>query len=105
MRFDQAVERLKALGKVEAVNVSVQDVGEEYVDVSARKANAQRLETRLLDLLATRAGRLEDVLNVERELARVREEVERYQGRLQFLRQHAAMSALTVCGRARYGSG
>lgn len=95
-RFDQAVERLRPLGEVEAVNVTVEDVGEEYVDVSARMANAQRLETRLLGLLATRTGRLEDVLNVERELARVREEIERYQGRLQFLRQHAAVSALTV---------
>ena len=96
MRFDQAVERLRSVGKVEAVNVTVQDVGEEYVDVSARMANAQRLEARLLGLLATRAGRLEDVLQVERELARVREEIERFAGRLQFLRQHAALSTLTV---------
>ena len=95
-RFDQAVERLRSVGKVEAVNVTVQDVGEEYVDVAARMANAQRLEARLLGLLATRAGRLEDVLQVERELARVREEIERFAGRLQFLRQHAALSTLTV---------
>jgi hypothetical protein len=95
-RFDQAVELLRPVGKVEAVNVTVEDVGEEYVDVAARMANAQRLEARLLNLLATRAGRLDDVLQVERELARVREEIERYAGRLQFLRQHAALSTLTV---------
>jgi hypothetical protein len=95
-RFDAAVERLRAVGEVQSVQVSVQDVGEEYTDVAARMANARRLETRLINLLATRTGRLEDVLNVERELARVREEVERYAGRLQYLRQHAALSTLTV---------
>jgi hypothetical protein len=95
-RFEATVERLRAIGRVEAVNVSVEDVGEEYVDAAARMANAQRLEARLLELLTGRAGRLTDVLEVERELARVREQVERYAGRLQLLRQRAALSTLTV---------
>ncbi len=95
-RFEAAVERLRAVGEVQSLQVSVEDVGEEYTDVSARMANARRLETRLIDLLATRTGRLEDVLSVERELARVREEIERYAGRLQYLRRHAALSTLTV---------
>lgn len=95
-RFDQGFERLRSVGKVEVADVSAQDVGEEYVDVAARMANARRLESRLLDLLANRAGRLQEVLEVERELARVRGEIERYAGRLQFLRQHAAVSTITV---------
>lgn len=95
-RFDLALERLRAIGRVERSSVDAQDVGEEYVDVGARMANAKRLEDRLLALLAGRTGRLQDVLEVERELARVREEIDRYAGRLQFLRQHAAVSTLTV---------
>jgi hypothetical protein len=59
-------------------------------------ANARRLEERLIALLATRTGRLEDVLAVERELARVREEIERHEGRLRYLRTRAAVSTLTV---------
>lgn len=95
-RFDQAVSGLSPLGKVETVQVEAQDVGEEYVDVTARMANARRLEQRLLGLLETRTGKLEDVLAVERELARVREEIERYDGRLRYLRTRAAVSTLTV---------
>lgn len=95
-RYDQAVNGLGGIGKVEAVNTSVEDVGEEYVDVTARVTNARRLEERLVSLLATRTGKLEDVLAVERELARVREEIERYEGRLRFLRTRAAVSTLTV---------
>ena len=42
-RYDQAIGGLGGIGKVESVNTSVEDVGEEYVDVSARVANAKRL--------------------------------------------------------------
>lgn len=95
-RFDQVVSGLRPLGKLESVNVTTEDVGEEFVDVSARVANARRLEERLTNLLATRTGKLEDVLAVERELARVREEIERYEGRIRYLRTRAAVSTLTV---------
>ena len=95
-RYDQAIGGLGGIGKVESVNTSVEDVGEEYVDVSARVANAKRLEERFISLLATRTGRLQDVLAVERELARVREEIERYEGRLRFLRTRAAVSTLSI---------
>ena len=95
-RFEQAGSELAPLGKVEFVNTTAQDVGEEYVDVSARVTNARRLEDRLVELLARRTGKLEEVLAVERELARVREEIERYEGHLRFLRARVAMSTLTV---------
>jgi hypothetical protein len=95
-RFDEAVDGLRPLGKVEAVNVTAEDVGEEYVDVQARMVNARRLEARLIDVLARRTGKLSDVLDVERELARVREEIERYEGRLRYLRTRVAVSTLTL---------
>lgn len=95
-RFDDLVAGLQPLGKLESVNVTAQDVGEEYVDVGARVTNSRRLENRLIDLLATRTGRLQDVLTVERELARVREEIERYEGRLRYLKSRAAMSSLSI---------
>jgi hypothetical protein len=95
-RYDQAIGGLGDIGRVESVNTNVEDVGEEFVDISARVANAKRLEERLVSLLATRTGRLEDVLAVERELARVRQEIERYEGRLRYLRTRAAVSTLSV---------
>ena len=95
-RFDDAVNAVRPLGKVESFNVGTQDVGEEYVDVAARMANAERLEQRLVTLLATRTGKLEDVLAVERELARVREEIERYEGRLRYLRTQTSFSTLGI---------
>ncbi len=95
-RFDQAVYKLGTIGKVESVNSTAEDVGEEYVDITARVNNAHRLEDRLIALLATRTGKLQDVLSVERELARVREQIERYEGRLRYLKTRAAVSTLSV---------
>jgi hypothetical protein len=95
-RYDEAVNSLSTIGKVETVSSTAQDVGEEFVDVTARVNNARRLEERLISLLANRTGRLDDVLRVERELARVREEIERYEGRLRFLTTRVATSTLTI---------
>jgi len=95
-RFDDGLSGLAGLGKLESVNVNAEDVGEEFTDVTARMGNARRLEARLIELLATRTGKLTDVLNVEKELARVREEIDRYEGRLRYLRAHAALSTLSI---------
>ena len=95
-RFDEATSALRPLGKVESLVINTEDVGEEYVDMAARMSNARRLEERLIDLLARRAGKLEEMLAVERELARVREEIERYEGRLRYLRSRTSVSTLSV---------
>jgi hypothetical protein len=95
-RFDELTEGLEPLGRLQFVNVGAEDVSEEFVDLSARVVNGRRLEDRLVELLRTRTGKLQDVLTVERELARVREEIERMEGRLRFLKTSSQLSTLSV---------
>lgn len=95
-RFDDLTEGLAPLGRLQFVNVGAEDVSEEFVDLTARAANGRRLEDRLVELLRTRTGKLQDVLSVERELARVREEIERMDGRLRYLKTSAQLSTLSV---------
>jgi hypothetical protein len=95
-RFDDLTQGLEPLGRLQFVNVAAEDVSEEFVDLTARVANARRLEDRLVELLRTRTGKLQDVLTVERELARVREEIERMEGRMRFLKTSAQLSTLSV---------
>jgi hypothetical protein len=95
-RFDDLTEGLRPLGRLQFVNVAAEDVSEEFVDLTARVANARRLEERLIELLRTRTGKLQDVLSVEHELARVREEIERMEGRMRFLKASARLSTLSV---------
>ena len=95
-RFDDAISGLQPIGQLESVSVSAEDVGEEFVDVAARATNGRKLEQRLIDILGTRTGKLSDVLAVERELARVREDIERQEGRMRYLRTRASLSTLSV---------
>jgi hypothetical protein len=95
-RFDNVMTGMPTFGKVEHSSATAEDVGEEFVDISARVANAKRLESRLVSLLATRTGKLEDVLAVERELARVRQEIERYEGRIRYLNTRVATSTIVA---------
>ncbi|MEZ4585029.1 MAG: DUF4349 domain-containing protein [Gemmatimonadales bacterium] len=95
-RYDGAMSRLAGIGKLRSSSTSSQDVGEEYVDLEARVGNARRLEERLVTMLATRTGKLEEALAVERELARVRESIERLEGRLRYLSARVAESTITI---------
>jgi len=95
-RFDGLLSELSHLGKVESVTASAEDVAEEYVDLGARAANARKVEARLVEMLATRTGKLSDVLTVEQELARVRMEAERYDARIRWLERRASFSSLDV---------
>ncbi|MES2179436.1 MAG: DUF4349 domain-containing protein [Gemmatimonadota bacterium] len=95
-QFDALLAALRSIGKVETVTANAQDVGEEYVDLGARVANSRRVEARLVEMLATRTGKLSDVLTVEQELARVRQEIERHDARMRFLERRASLSSLTV---------
>ena len=95
-QFDQLMSGLKAFGKVETVSANAEDVGEEYVDLGARAANARRVEARLVEMLASRTGKLSDVLTVEQELARVRQEIERHDARMRWLERRASLSSFNI---------
>jgi hypothetical protein len=58
--------------------------------------SAKTLEKRLLELVAERNGTIDSVLAVERELARVRGEIESYEGRMRQWNDQIAMSTLTL---------
>jgi hypothetical protein len=75
-QLDATVTEVKTLGRVESESQSGQDVTSQYVDLQARLANARNTELRLTDLLRNRTGKLSDVLEVEKELDRVRGEIE-----------------------------
>jgi hypothetical protein len=95
-QFDAVVTALGGLGTVESVSATVQDVGDEYVDLRARAANARHMEARLVEMLARRTGKLSEALTVEQELRRVREEVERYDARLNWLEKRTSLSSIEV---------
>jgi len=95
-KFDTFVKALPSLGELQSSSRHAEDVSEEFYDVQARLKNKQLEEARLLDLLQKATGRLTEVLTVEKELMRVREEIERIQGRLRFLSNQTDLSTITI---------
>lgn len=97
-RFDPAMSALRGLPLVERVDhetTSSQDVTEEYVDLEARLRNAEATEQRLVALQG-QAERLEDTLALEREISRVRGEIEQMKGRLNYLERRTSFSRIDL---------
>lgn len=94
-RFDEAVARVEKLGDVVSRDVSSEDVTDQFRDLVIRLQNATAMRDRLEKLLA-KADKVEDALNVERELGRVTQEIELMKGRLKYLKDRVSFSTLTV---------
>lgn len=95
-RFVEFLAAVRQLGEVRSINSTSDDVTAEYYDVEARIRNKQQEEERLLKLLADATGKLEEILAVERELSRVRGEIEQSQGRLRMLKDITDLTTVTV---------
>jgi len=95
-RFDQFMKSLPSLGEVQFVSRHSDDVSEEFYDVQARLKNKRVEEDRILQLMQNRSAQLSDVLTLERELSRVREETERIEGRLKFLTNQTDLSSIDL---------
>lgn len=94
--FDKLLVQIsQSINKIEDQNISVKDVTEEYVDVSARLKAKEIVEKRYLELLS-KAHSVEDVLLVESELARLREQIESKEGRLRYLKDQVSLSTLHI---------
>ncbi|MCB9561908.1 MAG: DUF4349 domain-containing protein [Kofleriaceae bacterium] len=95
-QFGALLPQLRALGEIQAETTDASDITDQYVDVAARLKSARALEARLLELAATGTGKVTEVLEVERELARVRAEIEQYEGRIRLWDDQVSLSTLTL---------
>ena len=93
--FFTTLEHIKSLGKVRSENVGSEDVTERFIDLEARLRSALREEESLLSLL-DKANQVSEILAVERELSRIRSDIERDQGQLNFLERRVDLSTITV---------
>ena len=84
------------LGELRTIQANSQDVTAEYYDVAARIANKQVEEKRLQELLKKATGKLSEILQVERELSRVRGEIEQLQGRIRVLSNLSSLTTVTL---------
>jgi hypothetical protein len=94
-QFDPFFEGLKSLGEVDKSSSSVTDVTEEYIDLNARKDTLTAQEARLRTMF-DQAKSVEEMLQVENELSRVRTEIEQITGRLRYLDNVVSYSTVNI---------
>lgn len=99
-KLNSIMEEIKALTPnpredVLSENVSGQDVTAEYTDLESRLRNLEAAEQALVQLME-QAQDPQDVLDVFGELTYYRGEIEIVKGRMRFLEESAALSALSV---------
>lgn len=95
-RFSEALDQIRATGnRVVQEKVSGQDVSEEYLDIEARIRTKKALESQFLEIMK-QARKVSDALEVQTQLADVRTEIERFEGRRRFLENQSALSTITT---------
>jgi hypothetical protein len=95
-RLDESLGRIRGMAtKVEKESATNKDVTEEYVDQDARLNTLRATEDRYLQLLKE-AKSTDDILKINQSLGQVREQIERTEGRMTFLKRSTEMSLLSM---------
>ena len=95
-KLNDAVDELKKISsKILSENTYTNDVTEEFIDVEAKLNIMKSTEKRFKDLL-NEANNVEEVLQVEKELMRIRGEIDSLEGRLGYLSQTTDTSEINL---------
>ena len=94
--LDRFLQKIRNLGELKNQTLSTEDVTKAYFDTDARLKNAHVMEQRLIDMLKTKTGKVSDLLQVEKELGRVREEIEKMQGELKYWDSQVQFATVTI---------
>ncbi len=95
-KFTEALDEIrKTASRVVVETVKSDDVTEEFIDIEAQLKAKKALEVQFLEIMK-RANTVEDALDVQRQLAEVRGEIEKIEGRKRFLENQSSFSTIKI---------
>ena len=95
-KFDEALSEIRqAASRVIVESIKGQDVTEEFIDIEARLRTQKALETQFLEIMK-QSNSVENALKVQTEIARVRGEIEKIEGRKRFLESQSSLSTIKI---------
>ncbi|MEY2520988.1 MAG: hypothetical protein QOF24_2747 [Verrucomicrobiota bacterium] len=94
--LDRFLQKLRGIGELKNQALTTEDVTKAYFDTESRLKNARLMEQRLIEILKTKSKDVADLLAVEKELGRVREEIETMQGELKLMDSQVAFATMTI---------
>jgi hypothetical protein len=92
---DEMMAALERLGQVRSRQVQARDIGKQYLDAQLQLENLNVAMARYEQILA-KAERVADILSIERELTRLRGEIEHVKGNLRWMKDRVARSTIHV---------
>src|SRR5205823_11300792 len=94
--LDRFLQKIRGLGELKNQTLGTEDVTKAYFDTESRLKNARVMEQRLIDMLKKKSDDINDLLQVEKELGRVREQIEQMQGELKFWDSQVQFATVTI---------
>jgi hypothetical protein len=76
--------------------VSTQDVSKEFVDLESRLKTKREVEARYMEILRSKAGTIEELLNAEHQIGDLHEEIEATISRINYLREQVSYSTINL---------
>ncbi len=95
-KFRETIDYFRDLAiKVSSENILGTDVTAEYVDLEAKLATLEKTKTKFEEII-NRATEVQDILQVQRELIYLQEQIDSLKGRQQYLEKTAELAKITV---------
>jgi hypothetical protein len=94
--LDRFLQKIRGLGELKNQTLGTEDVTKAYFDTDVRLKNARVMEQRLIEMLKMKTGKVSDLLQVEKELGRVREDIEKMQGELKYWDSQVQFATVTI---------
>jgi hypothetical protein len=94
--FDRFINDIsKGVSYFEIKNISAQDVTEQFIDLTSRLNTKKKLEERYLQILQ-KATKVSEILEIEKQISVIREEIEAKEGQLKYLQSRVSESTVTI---------
>jgi hypothetical protein len=94
-KYDETIDALSKLGKVQNEHLTGQDVSAQYVDLQARLANEEAQRQAMLALLG-RAQSVADIIAIQTQLGQITQQIEELKGQIQYIDHNTTYSTVTV---------
>ena len=102
--LDMSLNDLRGVGRVVGESETGENVQPHREDLAARLKTARETEGRIIAIIGQRTGNVADVLEAEKEGARVRQEIEQMEAQQEILAHKVEMAMIELSIREEYGA-
>lgn len=85
----------KGVSYFEQKEISAENVTEQYIDLTSRLNTKRKLEARYLEILQ-KATKVSEILEIEKQISAIREEIEAKEGQLKYLENRVSESTVRI---------